>query len=546
MNEQHSSILLALAGTCIFIFGMSIASENLQKLAANRIRDLIAVLSKTPFYGVILGIGLTLMVQSSGAVTSMLVGLGSAGVISLQQVMSVILGTTIGTTFTVQLLSFNVAKYGMGLFALSFPVYFLTKRRVLRTTMAVFMGFGLIFWGLDMISQGTESLKHVEMFVGVLDYLKSNPVMSVVLAAFFTAVVQSSAVTIGFAMSLAGSGTMSLYDAIFIVLGANIGTTATALIAASGGNYVGRQVAWAHCLYKMASMIMFLPFVSLMADYMPGGGVEREIANVHTFINIFAAILFFPIIRYGAQFVEKTFPPSPSEKEFSVKYLRRGDWESISVAMAHAEREVLRMADIVLDMINKSLDMFRDDDPDLEKGIRSRDDRVDLLNREISMFLTQHMEGATGDSLAHMVRLITFVSDLEAAADVIDNNMLDLAKKKHMLKVEFSKDGWKDLEELHAAVTHVASLSISCFQRQDKDLAAKVVFHKRNIRKIEKRMRESHIERLVQRRQESINTSSIHLDVLGEYRRIVGLLSNHAYGYLKETDKYNLLPRRED
>lgn len=546
MNAHHSSVLLTLAGTCIFIFGMSIASENLQKLAANRIRDLIAVLSKTPFYGVILGISLTLMVQSSGAVTSMLVGLGSAGVITLQQVMSVILGTTIGTTFTVQLLSFNVAKYGMTIFAIVFPVYFLTKRRVLRTAMAVVMGFGLIFWGLDMISQGTEALKHVEMFVGVLDYLKSNPVMSVILAAFFTAVVQSSAATIGFAMSLAGSGAIALYDAIFIVLGANIGTTAIALIAASGGNYVGRQVAWAHCLYKMASMLMFLPFVALMAEYIPGGSVEREIANVHTFINIFAAILFFPLIRYGAQFVEKAFPPSPSEKEFSVKYLRRGDWESISVAMAHAEREVLRMADIVLDMINKSLEMFRDDDPDLEKGIRSRDDRVDLLNREISMFLTQHMEGATGESLAQMVRLISFVSDLESAADVIDNNMLDLAKKKHMLKVEFSKDGWKDLEELHMAVTHVASLSISCFQRQDKDLAAKVVFHKRNIRKIEKRMRESHIERLVQRRQESINTSSIHLDVLGEYRRIVGLLSNHAYGYLKDTDKYNLLPRRED
>ncbi len=525
---------------------MSIASENLQKLAANRIRDLIGVLSKTPFYGVVLGIGLTLMIQSSGAVTSMLVGLGSAGVITLQQVMSVILGTTIGTTFTVQLLSLNVAKYGMAIFAFTFPVYFLTKRRVLRTSMAVFMGFGLIFWGLDLIAQGTETLKHVETFIGVLDYLKANPFMAVALAAFFTAVVQSSAVTIGFAMSLAASGSIQLPDAIYLVLGANIGTTATALIAASGGNYVGRQVAWAHCLYKITSMFMFLPFVNLMAQYMPGSGVEREIANVHTFINILAAAVFFPFIHYGARFVEKTFPPSAAEKEFSVKYLRRGDWESISVAMAHAEREVLRMADIVLDMLNKSLDMFRDEDPDLEKSIRARDDRVDLLNREISLFLTQHMEGATGDSLQQMVRLISFVSDLEAAADVIDNNLLDLAKKKHTLRVEFSKDGWKDLEEIHAAVTHVASLSISCFQRQDKDLAAKVVFHKRSIRKLEKRMRESHIERLVQRRQESINTSSIHLDVLGEYRRIVGLLSNHAYGYLKDTDKYNLLPRRED
>jgi phosphate:Na+ symporter len=142
-----------------------------------------------------------------------------------------------------------------------------------------------------------------------------------------------------------------------------------------------------------------------------------------------------------------------------------------------------------------------------------------------------------------MMGLMNFTADLEATADVVENQLLELSAKKHNLKLEFSKDGWKDLEEISNAVSQIASMSVVCYQKQDKDLAAKIVFHKRNIRKLEKRMRESHMSRLVKGTPESVNTSSIHLDVLGEYRRIVGLMSNHVYSLLKDTDRYNILPR---
>ena len=144
-----------------------------------------------------------------------------------------------------------------------------------------------------------------------------------------------------------------------------------------------------------------------------------------------------------------------------------------------------------------------------------------------------------------MMNLMNFTADLEATADVVENQLLELAAKKHHLKLEFSSEGWKDLEEISNAVLQVAEMSVSCFQRQDRDLAAKIVFHKRNIRKLEKRMRESHMTRLVRGTPESVNTSSIHLDVLGEYRRMVGLMSNHVYSLLKDTDRYNILPRGE-
>jgi len=167
------------------MFGMSLASEHLQKLLANRMRDLLAKLSENHMYGIAVGVGLTLMIQSSGAVTSMLVGLGSAGVVSLSQVMSVILGTTIGTTFTVQLLSFNIAQYGMPIFSFAFIIYFIAHKKALKHTMSVVMGFGLIFWGLELIGIGTHSLREAEFFIDFLGFLKENPLMAIIATSAF-------------------------------------------------------------------------------------------------------------------------------------------------------------------------------------------------------------------------------------------------------------------------------------------------------------------------------------------------------------------------
>jgi phosphate:Na+ symporter len=231
--------------------------------------------------------------------------------------------------------------------------------------------------------------------------------------------------------------------------------------------------------------------------------------------------------------------------QYSVKYLKKNDWESPSVSVAHAEREALRMADVVTSMIEDSLKLFRRDNPDMVENMRRRDDRADLLARELNLYLAQQLDQAPEGLRKQMLKLMYFVTDLEAAADVVDNQLIELAQKKHHLRVNFSEEGWKDLEEISNAVLHVSQMSIACFQTQDKDLAAKVIFHKRNIRRLEQKMRESHVSRLVKGTPESIITSSIHLDVLGEYRRIVGLMSNHVYTLLKDSDPYGILPRRE-
>lgn len=539
MTSHHSMLILIIGGTAFFLFGMNIASENLQNLAANRIRDVIAKLSAKPILGVMAGIVITVIMQSSGAVTSMLVGLGTAGVITLPQVMGIILGTGVGTTITTQLLSLNIAEWGLPIFAFAFIFHFMTNNKILSRVMQAIMGFGLMFWGLEVIGLGTENLKNVELFTSSLDYLRANPLTMLIITAVFTAFVHSSAAVVGIAMTMATSNLISVTDAFYWVYGANIGTTATALLAAAGGNTVGKQVAWAHCIHKTIMVAIFYFLTPYFAQLISTDLAARDVANAHLLFNLAGAILFFPFISSGAKFIEKIFPPSSNEREFSVKYLGRMNFESPNVVLAHAERECLRMGDIVISMIKDSISVLKNENIDLVEDLRSRDNKVDMLNREISLFITKYTDQNDGSLNKEMVRLFGFASDLESAADVIDNSILELARKKHTLKIDFSEAGWKDIICMQEAVMEVAALSVSCFQTQSKELAAKVVFKKRVIRKMEKTMRESHINRLVQGKTESINTSSIHLDVLSDYRRVVSLLANHVYAFLRGADNFD-------
>ena len=538
-------MITTFGGVALFIFGMNLASDNLQKIAAERIRDIVTTLAKRPIYGLGLGIVLTMILQSSGAVTSLLVGLGSAGVITISQVMSVILGNAVGSTLTVQVLSFDILQFGLPIFTLSFFVFFLSRKRVIKTCASAAMGFGLLFFGLEVVRVGTDDLRRFEHFQLFVQTLNENPFYAVLLTAFFTAIVSSSSITISVGMMLSAHGIITLEDALFWIFGANIGTSATGLIASTGGNYVGRQVAWANVFYRVASVALFFPFASQIASLLNSGVTARDVANINTAYNVASAILFYPFLKKGAALVEKMFPPSNAEMQYSVKYLKKKDWESPSVVVAHAEREALRMADIVVNMIEESLKTFRREDPELVAHMRRQDDRADMLARELNMYLAQQIDQAPEGLREQMLRLMYFVTDLEAAADVVDNQLLELAGKKHHLKVDFSVEGWKDLHELSGATLQIAQMSIACFQAKDESLASKVIFHKRNVRRLEQKMRENHMSRLVKGTPESILTSSIHLDVLGEYRRIVGLLSNHVYTLLKGSDGYALAPKRE-
>jgi phosphate:Na+ symporter len=532
IDFQNSNFIILIAGIAFFLYGSQLASQSLEKLLASRITRLMNRLSKSRFLSIGVGVGLTTILQSSGAVTSMLVGLGTARVIQLPQVMGVIIGTAIGSTLTVQLISFNLSVYSLPLFILGFGTVFVSNKPAIRTLGMVLMGFAMLFLGLKMISDSAHYFSGLEILSEFFHVLKNNSFYSFLVAVVFCAVVHSSAVTIGLAMSLCTAGVISNYDAMIWVYGANIGTTSIALSAAAGSNYIGKQIAWAHLFYKALSVMIFYPFTQYIITFLGqyNDTPARLIANAHFLLNIASAIIFYPFINKASVVIEKMFPKSSAD-EFGAEYLALNNYQNSALAISYAQREIMRTGDIVVSMIKDSVVLFEDEDPGLVQSIKDRDNQVDFLYRETKMFLLDHANKGSNVVHQNIMNMIMFISDLERAADSIDINIRTLAIKKHALKLVFSEEGWHEIKAMHAQVVKVASMGINAYDNaQMCELAIQL---KRELAKLEISFRENHISRLNRGLRESINTSSIHLDLLSEYKRIASLLCNHAYGTVK-------------
>jgi phosphate:Na+ symporter len=534
IDTQNSFFVLLISGIAIFLYGMGLASSSLEKLMAGKITGLLNHLSQSKFLAILTGVVLTTLMQSSGAVTSMLVGLGSARVVNLRQVMGVIIGTAIGTTLTVQLISLDLGQYALPMFAVAFAFYFKSKKTVFKNLSMVFMGFGLLFFGLKLISLSSLHFAQNPMLTDFFQSVRDNPIYSLLASIIFCALVQSSAVTIGLAMSLAAVHAITFYDAMIWVYGANIGTTSVALIAAAGGNYIGRQVAWAHFFYKTISVVVFYPFTQLFIDFLLtfDTTISRSIANAHLIFNVLSAVLFFPFINKGAALIEKMFPKSQGE-EFGTEFVNLNNYQSSALAISYANREINRTADIVIGMIKDSIKLFETNDPTIFESIKDRDNKVDFLYRETKMFLLDHANKSNTVVHQNVMNMIMFLSDLERAADAIDINILALAIKKNALKLEFSEEGWSEICQMHQSVVKVASMAVNAYL--NRELCSEAIQLKRELAKTEISLRENHIGRLNRGINTSINTSSIHLDLLSEYRRIASLLVNHAYSARNDT-----------
>lgn len=532
VNFENSYVVILMAGVCFFLYGSSMVSSSLEKLMASKITHLFNKLSSSRSLSIIAGVAITVILQSSGAVTSMLVGLGTARVVKLTQVMGIIVGTAIGTTLTVQLISFDLGAFALPVFVVGFVLFFMARRSSVRHMATVLMGFALFFVGLKMIGESAQYFSKLEVLKEFFQSIRDNSIYSLFASFLICACVQSSAITIGLAMSLASTGMISIHDAVMWVYGANIGTTTVALFASTGSNYIGKQIAWAHFFYKTLSVLIFFPvtayFLNLLEYFQTTP--SRMIANSHFFFNIASALIFFPFIGKGAELIEKMFPKDAAD-EFGAEFLTLNNYQSSSLAISYAQREIMRMADIVLNMIKDSVHLFEIEDPVLIQSIKDRDNQVDFLYREIKMFLLDHANKSNTVVHQNIMNMIMFISDLERAADSIDINIRALAIKKHALKLEFSPQGLHEIQDMHSHVVRVASMGINAYD--NSEMCEQAIHLKRDLAKLEITLRENHISRLNQGLRESINTSSIHLDLLSEYRRIASLLCNHAYNTTK-------------
>jgi phosphate:Na+ symporter len=533
MADGNTVLFALLGGTALLLYGVRLVGEGLQRAAGTRLRGILQGLSGNRLKALAVGAGVTAVLQSSSATTVMLVGFASAGLLSLRQTIGVILGADVGTTVTVQLLAFNLLAVSPLIVFVGWLLSALGRGTVSYVGRSV-LGFGFLFLGIKLISDGTIPLKDSALFRDLLTALVDQPFLLLVIAAAFTALVHSSAATIGLAISLSTNGLMPLEGAIPVIYGANVGTAATALLASAGANVEARRVAVAHAAFKVAGVLLFMAAAPWFDDLIRaiGGDAPRQIANAHTLFNVALAVIFLPLASPAADLITRMIPETRRSEEGAI-YLNPHVLDTPAVALGQALRETLRMGDVVVRSLRDTMTVFERDDEKLMREIIKRDDQIDRLEEDIKQYLTKLREQSlTEDQSERETALLFVVVDLEATGDVIDKQLMELAEKKIEGNHRFSERGLAEIRDLHTKVVENLELALAALAAGDRSIAEKVLRHKSPISELERRYRQTHIERLHAGLKESIDTSSIHLDVLLALRQVNSFATAIAYAVL--------------
>lgn len=530
--EPFSAIAF-LGAIAIFMFGIRISRMGVQLLVGDRLRSIVASVTRNRFSALVTGILVTLTLQSSTATSVMLVSFANTGAITLAQAMGVILGADIGTTFVVLLLSVReIADYAVILLIAGVILDVLSQRKRTRYASMVLLGFGFVFFGMQLMIEKTAPLGESHLLGEIFTLLADKPAYAFFSAALFTALVQNSATTLGLAIALAFSGVLNLREALPMVLGANVGTCAGSFLASIGGGPPARQVALSHLFFKSTGAVLVMNFLDGFGDLILGiagflpvfhENEASQIALSHVLFNLGLSLAFLPFIRQGA-WLMKTLAPEPyhpEEKPFGPKYLDPKALEMPALAFANARRELLRMSEIASEMFRSTIQVFEGNDRELMHYIEDQDDKIDILDRETKFYLAKiSQENLTPGQARTQLNLVAITSGLEEICDIINKNILELAQKKIQKSRQFSEDGWREIQDVHSKILENFQLMVSSLTMEDPSLIRKMVRHEDHLAHLEDQYREAHLHRLHKGLKETIETSSIHLDLLANFRRI--------------------------
>lgn len=535
MTEFSWGVLLG--GLAFFFFGLHSVRNGLQLLAGDRLRNLLLHLTDHRLKAFGFGAFMTLILQSSGATTALMVGLAGAQLLTLRQAFAVILGADVGATAVIFLLAARqVTDIALLVVAFGLLLYLGTKARRWRYIGEILFGFGFVFYGMVLTIQAMEPIKDSLLIRDLFATLNSSPLWSIAAAAVFTGLVRSSAATLGLALSLAFSGALTLEGALPLVLGANIGTTASAWLAAIGSDINAKRVAAAHVFSKIGGVIVAIPLLHVATDLLTrvapffyvggngGGLLGFQIALAHLGFNILVALLFLPFLHLGTAFITRMLPePSREAQPFGARYLDPEGLNTPALAFAQAAREVLRVANLSHDLFQLSLQAFdhNNDIYQMSDRVAVFDDQIDCLEREIRFFLARlSQEQLTDVQASTQVALVEIAADFESIGDVISKEMILLARKKHDKRQLFSDEGWMELTDYHAQLSKLFTVVIGYLATRDVALATEAENQGQALLALDAQLRPAHLRRLHHGVKVSVETSSIHLDLLGNYRTI--------------------------
>ncbi len=521
----------------LLLWGMRMVRTGVTRAYGGDLRHVLGRYLGNRFQAFAAGLGITAVLQSSTATCLMTASFAGQGLVGEAAALAIMLGADVGTSLVAQVFSLEISWLAPVLIVIGSVLFHAGRVKRIRNLGRIGLGLGLMLLALGLIVGASAPLRDSAVLRGIVTALSGEPVLAILVAALLTWLAHSSLATILLILSFVGAGVAGLDLAFALVLGANLGGALPALSATLRAPPAGRRVAIGNAIFKLAGVALALPFLAELAPWIAAFEADelRQVVNFHTAFNLALAMLFIGFTGAVGRLTLRLAPDDETGQDPAApRYLDPSALEEPPVALASASRETLRMGDALDGMLREVIEVFRENDKMRISRIASMDDTVDRLYDAIKLYLTEISRAPLdAQESKRCADIMTFMTNLEHIGDIIDKNLLELASKKVKYQLRFSDQGLAEITDLHGRVADNLQLAMNVFVSGDRDLARRLLSEKDHFRDLERQAAESHHERLRHGLRESIETSSLHLDVLRDLKRINSHLTSVAYPILE-------------
>ena len=537
-------LLDLVGGVALLLWGLHMVHSGIVRAFGARIRHFLGSVLKSRFHAFTAGVGVTAILQSSTATALMLSSFSASGLVDLVPALAVMLGANVGTTLIVQLLSFDSSAVAPLLLVTGVVAFKRGTQTIVKDLGRVAIGLGLMLLSLHSLLSSLAPVEHAPVVRELFSAITGEPLLTLLIGAVLTWAAHSSVATILLTMSLAYSGFVTPTAALALVLGANLGSALNPLMEGMGStNPAHRRLPVGNLINRLVGCIIFLPLldpvVQLLQKIDPNP--VRLAADFHTLFNVIMALVFLFPLGMISTMLERLLPDVKAADDPSVPlYLDETAIETPTVALACASRETLRMGDIIDSMLQQTMTAILTNDRKLVAQVCEKDNTVDRLHEAIKLYVIKVTHESLDDAEGQRaMEILSLAINLEHIGDIIDKNLMDLASKKIKRQLRFSDEGAAELQEFHHIVRDNLKLAMTIFLSGDVKLARQLLDEKSRIRELEFAAAENHMNRLREGRIESLETSSLHLDILRDLKRIHSHICSAAYPALEAVGELN-------